>query len=73
MCHIQKLAKQIESSPLDNPIRDQLIRRLKVASSAGRAAVMRDFEDEMKKYRARKLPCCRPGAQNKQAAIIHTA
>jgi hypothetical protein len=69
----EKLAKQIKESPLDNPVRDGLLRRLKVANNAGRASVLRDFEDEMKNYRARVLPCCRKGLQNKKAITINTA
>jgi hypothetical protein len=69
----EKLAKQIEDSPLDNPVRDGLLRRLKVANSAGRAAIVRDFDDEMKKYRARILPCCRKELQNKKAITLNTA
>jgi len=69
----EKLAKQIEDSPLDNPTRDLLIRRLNVANSAGRAAVVRDFDEEMKKYRAAHLPSCRAAMQNKSAITINTA
>ena len=73
MCNPEKLAKQIEESSLDNPVRDQLVRRLKVASSAGRAAVMRDFEQAMNAYRAKVLPSCREKFQNKQAVVLNTA
>ena len=73
MCSPEKLAKQIEESPLDNPVRDQLLRRLKVANSAGRAAVMRDFEQDMDAYRAKVLPSCRKEFQNKQAITLNTA
>lgn len=71
----EKLAKQIEASPLDNPTRQQLISRLKVASHEGCAAVIRDFEAGMEKYRREKLPSYRrthPGApMNKAALILH--
>jgi len=73
--HRHHLAKQIEESPLDNPTRDLLIRRLKVASAEGAAKVQRDFEEEMVKYRARVLPSCRGrgDAQNKRAITLNHA
>lgn len=71
---LQQLAKKIESSPLDNPVRDYLLKKLKVASSTGKAAVVREFDEEMEKYRAKHLPSHRRhGTTNKKAIVLHTA
>lgn len=56
----EKLAKRIEESPLDNPVRDVLLKKLRVASTNGYATVSREFEEEMEKYRTRCLPSRRP-------------
>lgn len=52
----EKLVRQIEESPLNNPVREVLLLKLKVASVAGYAAVLREFELEMELYRAAHLP-----------------
>lgn len=56
----EKLARQIEESPLNNPVREVLLLRLKVANHAGFAAVNREFEKELERYRANHLPSYRP-------------
>lgn len=68
-CRHQKLAKQIEESPLNNPVREVLLLKLKVASSAGYAAVLREFEEEMELYRAKHLPSYRPKLFAKRAIL----
>lgn len=68
-CRHQKLAKQIEDSPLNNPVREYLLLKLKVASSVGYASVQREFEQEMELYRAAHLPSYRPKLLPKQAII----
>lgn len=50
-----KLVKQIEASDLAPAETDLLLRRLKIASSEGVAAVVRDFEYSVKINRCRKL------------------
>ncbi len=68
-CRHRKLAKQIEESPLNNPVREVLLLKLKVASSAGYAAVLREFEEEMELYRAKHLPSYRPKLLEKRVTI----
>lgn len=58
-CRHEKLARQIEESPLNNPVREVLLLKLKVASREGFAAVLREFESEMERYRVAHLPSYR--------------
>lgn len=50
-----KLAKQIEQSDLAPAEVDLLLRRLKIASSEGCAAIVRDFEQSVKLHRCKTL------------------
>lgn len=55
----QKLARDIEESPLDNPVRDLLLKKLKVGSTVGIALVVTEFATAMHEYRCRCLPSYR--------------
>jgi hypothetical protein len=51
----EKLAQRITDSPIPRDEADLLLRRLKVASCEGCAAVVRDFDTAMARERARVL------------------
>ncbi len=73
-----KLAKKIEEADLLPAVRDNLLRRLKVASHDGVASVVRDFSEAMEKRRIEVLPsyrrriqASRMSPQNKQAFVFN--